>query len=74
MSEDRLQEVFQAILGPQVPVLSDDDSPETIETWDSANHLGLMLAIEAEFGVELDIDEMSNLTTVGAIRKRVASG
>ena len=72
--DDRLQGLFRDVLGPQIPELGDDDSPETIEGWDSANHLGLMLALEAEFDVQLDVDEMANLTTVGAIRERVQAG
>jgi acyl carrier protein len=71
--DDRLEGLFRDVLGPQVSGLRDDDSTETIEGWDSANHLGLMLALEAEFDLQLDVDEMAGLTTVAAIRERVRS-
>ena len=69
--DDRLQAVFRSVLGPKVPDLSEDDSPETLEGWDSANHLGLMMALEAEFEIEFEVDEIANLTRVGAIRDRL---
>ena len=72
--DDRVQAVFRAVLGPEVRDLSDSDTPETIDGWDSANHLGLIMALEAEFDVEFDVDEIAELTTVGAIRSRLQLG
>ena len=69
--DDRLQAVFRSVLGPAVPDLGEDDSPETLEGWDSANHLGLVMALEAEFEIEFDVDEIADLTSVGAIRDRL---
>jgi len=70
--DERLQSVFRAVFGPDLPVLSDATSPETIPNWDSANHLNLVLALEAEFEVQFEIDEVAELTTVGAIRARLS--
>jgi acyl carrier protein len=39
-------------------------SPETIENWDSLNHLNLVLTIEQEFGVQLMPEEIDRLSSV----------
>ena len=70
--EHQLQAVFKAVFGPQVSHLTAEDSPGTIARWDSLNHVVLMLALESEFGVEFDADEMANLVSVGAIQERLS--
>ena len=36
--------------------------------WDSLVHLSIMTDIEDEFDLEIDIDEMENLTTISKIK------
>lgn len=69
---DRLQEVFQAVFGEEGRITSDDDGPGSIPGWDSVNHVNLILAIEAEFGVQFDAGEIPDLVTVGQIKARLA--
>ena len=70
--DSRLHGIFQTLFGPGVTRLSESDSPETIEGWDSMNHLSLMLALEDEFGVRLDAEDVANLVSVGAIQRRLS--
>ena len=42
---------------------------ETIENWDSFRHLQLILAIEGEYGVQFDPQQIPELTTVSRIQK-----
>ena len=51
--------------------ISDDDSPKSLPQWDSVKHLELLMAIEAEFGVQFSPDEMAQLNTIGLIRQRL---
>lgn len=67
----RLHDVFEAVFGAPLSQLSEQDSPATIKSWDSLNHVHLILALEAEFGVQFDADEIANLISVGAIRRRL---
>lgn len=69
--EERLLAVFRGVFGADLPPLADQTSPETLGGWDSAKHLSLIMALEAEFCVEFDTDEIAELTTVGAIRQRL---
>ncbi len=69
--DTRLRSVFAAVFGVESSSLTDADSPKTIEGWDSVNHIQLILAIEAEFGIRFDPDLIAELTTLGAIRKQL---
>ena len=72
--DDRLLAGFRGVFDPDLAGLSDIDSPESIEGRDCANHVNLVLALEAEFGVEFDTDEIAELTTVATIRERLTAG
>jgi acyl carrier protein len=69
--EERLFRVLEAILGPAARSLSDADGPGTIATWDSVNHLNLILAVEAEFGVTFSTSEIPEMVSVERIRDRL---
>ena len=69
--ETRLLTVFQSVFGDDVVALQDSDAIDSLPGWDSAGHLNLIMAIEAEFGVQFDIEEMESLTDVASIRKRL---
>ncbi|MHC4706356.1 MAG: acyl carrier protein [Planctomycetota bacterium] len=58
-------EIFQVSENEIPPDLEQED----LENWDSLQHLNLMLALEQEFGVTLDVDELATLTSVPAILK-----
>jgi acyl carrier protein len=68
----RLRGVIAGVFPVEPGALTDADSPQTIAEWDSVGHLNLVLAIEAEFGVQFSPDEMAELTSVGAIRERLS--
>lgn len=44
-----------------------DLSSASVESWDSFRHLQLMLAIESEFGMQFDPQQIPELTTVAKI-------
>jgi acyl carrier protein len=73
MSVDaRLRGVLSSVLGVDAAAIKDTDSTKTMPEWDSVAHLELMLALEAEFAVQLSADEIAGLTTVSAIRDRLS--
>ncbi len=74
MSADaRIRNVIASVFDTDAAKLKDDDSPRTIAAWDSVNHIHLVLALEAEFGIQFDPGEVAGLTSVGLIRKRIES-
>lgn len=42
---------------------------DDLEAWDSFRHLQLMLAIEGEYGVQFDPQQIPNLTSVAKIQE-----
>lgn len=69
--DERLRDVFASVLGVDGAALGDEDSPDTIAAWDSIAHIQLLMAIEAEFGVEFDPGEIAELVSVSMIRQRL---
>ncbi len=77
MTESVHQQVTRAMADVfDVPAneVSSETTPETLEAWDSINHLSLVMALEQTFGIAFELDEIPELTTVdaivGAIEKR----
>ena len=66
--DQRLASVFASVFGMDASRLKPEDSYETIPDWDSVNHINLILALEAEFGVEFDPGAIAEMNTVGALR------
>ena len=56
-------DIFQAPVG-QITLTS---SPQTIESWDSVQHLNLVLALEEKFGIQFEPEEMDKMNTIGEI-------
>jgi acyl carrier protein len=50
-----------------------ESSPETLESWDSTQHLNFMLALEEKFGFQLSPEEMEQMRNIGEIVKLVES-
>jgi acyl carrier protein len=50
-----------------------ESSPETLESWDSVQHLNLVLGLEQQFNVQFEPEEMDRMKTIGAISDLVAS-
>ena len=44
-----------------------ESSPDTIEKWDSMQHLNLVLAVEQTFGIQLSTEEIERMNSVGLI-------
>lgn len=50
-----------------------DSSPETIKTWDSIQHLSLVLALEEKFQIQFSPDEIEQMTSIGTIARLLGS-
>jgi len=60
------------ILEVEPSELSEGSSPETVESWDSVQHLNLILAIEEQYDLQLDPEQISSAATLGGLAEIVA--
>ena len=51
----------------EVKSINDKSSPDNIKSWDSLGHMNLVAALEEEFGIQLDDDDIDDLRNVALI-------
>ena len=66
--DNKLKIIFAEILEVDVSKITDDASPENIDTWDSLKQMGLIVAIEEEFKIQFDEDDIFELNSYSMIR------
>lgn len=64
-----LRDIFADTLEIAPEEVTPELDTETAENWDSFRHLQLILAIEGEYGVQFDPQQIPELTTVSRIQK-----
>jgi acyl carrier protein len=64
---ERVRGIASDVLQVAPGSLSAESSPQTVESWDSVQHLNLVLALEEQFGVQFEPDEMDAMKSIGAI-------
>jgi acyl carrier protein len=64
---ERVVAVVSKIMGVPPEEVTDESSADTIPAWDSLRHMNLILALEEEFEVSFDDEEIVELLTVGLI-------
>ncbi len=58
-----LQEIFESVMGPEIRVEA-TTSRENLPSWDSVNHLNLILELEERFALSLTPAEIEDLSSV----------
>lgn len=53
--------------------ITEASTPESIEIWDSVEHLNLILALETQFGIEFEPEEIERMKSIGQIATLVES-
>lgn len=73
----RLALVFANVLRLPVDRVHPDLTPDEVESWDSVNHLALVLAVEQEFSIQCEVNEIMEFTSfqaiLSAIERRLAA-
>jgi acyl carrier protein len=64
----KLKTLFADIFEISEDEINDKSSPETIEKWDSFQHLQLILALEEAFQISLTADEVTEIQSFEYIK------
>jgi len=59
--ENRIKKVMSDVFNIDIESINNNSSPDNIENWDSLKHMNLIVALEEEFGVEFDDNDIENL-------------
>ncbi|MEH1738802.1 MAG: acyl carrier protein [Fusobacterium varium] len=63
--KEKLQEIFRDIFDDEELVITEEMTAADIEDWDSLAQINLIIAIEKEFGVKFNLEEVSKLKNIG---------
>ncbi len=58
-------------LGRAPGSLSEQDTPWTVEEWDSLGHLSIISTIDEALDISINDEEMRNFTSIGELLKRL---
>lgn len=73
MVVERVKRVVASILGVSESDLTDESSADDFERWDSLGQLNLMMALEAEFGIQFSEDDLADLTSIPLLVHEISS-
>jgi acyl carrier protein len=68
-----LREIVADTLGIEPGRVTPELSTNDVEAWDSFRHLQLMLAIEGEYGVQFDPQQIPELISVAKIQAALSA-
>jgi len=56
-----IKRVMSIVFEVPFETITENSSPDNIESWDSIKHINLILAIEEEFDIKIPEEEVGNL-------------
>ena len=66
--EERLKKIISKTLGVSVDKIADDFSQNDCEKWDSLRHLDLVIALEQDYDISFEPEEIAEMLSFKAIR------
>lgn len=71
--EERIKEIMSVVFKIPAHEINDIASPDSIESWDSLNHMNLIVALEEEFEIEFTDDEILEMMNFILIKEIIKS-
>jgi len=71
--ELRVRQIMADLFAVDVGKIDESTSMSNTETWDSANHISLVLALEEEFDISFDVAEIESIVSFGDVVQAVLS-
>ena len=70
--KQKFRSIVSAILQIKEDQVTDDLSPEHVDTWDSLNHINLIGALEQEFGLTLATENLEQSQSIPSLKALLA--
>ena len=67
--KEKVKQVMTGLFSLDMTDIGLDSSIETVEQWDSLQHVNLMMALEQEFGIQIDVEDAIEMTSFPAVCK-----
>ncbi len=61
--ENKLRDIIASVLNVDSKLINNDSSSDTLDAWDSLNHMNLIMSIEEEFEVSFEEEEIIDMTS-----------
>lgn len=68
---EQIQAIASDLFGVPAQQITPQSSMESIEAWDSTQHLNFVLALEEKFNIQLSPEEMEQMRDIGEAVKLV---
>jgi len=70
---NKVAQIFRDIFDDEELIINDNTCADDIDDWDSIEHINLILAVEKEFSIKFDMNEIARLKSVGEIVRAIES-
>ncbi|MHC4664345.1 MAG: acyl carrier protein [Planctomycetota bacterium] len=70
--QERVKEIMAGVFSMRLTHVGTDSSIDTVEQWDSLQHINLMMALEQEFGIRIDVEDAVEMTSLRLVCERLA--
>lgn len=70
--KDKIKSIMSAVFDIDKDTIGDDASTTNLENWDSINHMNLVLAIEEEFNIVFDDEEIVQIISLKSIESTLS--
>jgi acyl carrier protein len=68
---EQVQGIASDLFGVPADQITRESSTETVEAWDSTQHLNFVLALEEKFNIQFSPEEMERMKNIGSTVKVV---
>jgi acyl carrier protein len=70
---DKATEIFCEVMGVEASQVSDATAYASFGPWDSLKHMEMVARFEAAFGLDIDIEDVIGMETLGRIKEILTS-
>ncbi len=70
--KDKIKEIMSLLFSVPVDSIKDDSSTQNLENWDSLNHMNLVVALEQEFQIRFEDDEIIKIVSLNQVIENLA--